>query len=519
MKLVFTASIFSFACLSAGIIRGQAGGLDNSFGNGGVVTTDLSGVQNYGHASVLQPDGRILVVGVSYGPVDTTFTVLRYESDGALDPTFGTGGAVQLNFNGSEAQGLDIALQADGRIVVGGIATGVNYDFGIARLMPDGSLDPSFDGDGYLITNAGPWSDSMCSLLVQTDGRILIAGISFSPNAGPWAIMRFEADGSPDPTFGIGGIVTEPADTATVTLPTAMALQSDGKILLAGRQGSAGTEDFGITRRNTDGSPDLSFGTNGWAIWDINSTNDQPGSIVVQPDGKIIVCGASGISAPPWNWSMTLLRCNADGTLDNSFGQGGITSVYGGSELLPIARCALQFDGRIVVSSFIRTMGGNDMLKLYRCTSNGLLDPSFDLDGSLISDPTSSSEWAYDVLIQPDQKIVVAGLSGADIMVLRYLNDLDIGVAEFAMDAGTALVYPNPINAASSFTYTLTKEESLTLQVFDATGRVARSLFSNAKRPPGEHRETLDLSGLAAANYTVVLSSAEGSVSVKVVKE
>ena len=159
------------------------------------------------------------------------------------------------------------------------------------------------------------------------------------------------------------------------------------------------------------------------------------------------------------------------------------------------------------------------MLKLYRCTSNGLLDPSFDLDGSLISDPTSSSEWAYDVLIQPDQKIVVAGLSGADIMVLRYLNDLDIGVAEFAMDAGTALVYPNPINAASSFTYTLTKEESLTLQVFDATGRVARSLFSNAKRPPGEHRETLDLSGLAAANYTVVLSSAEGSVSVKVVKE
>ena len=517
MKLLYATLVLSAGFLVHNILYAQAGTLDNTFGTGGMVTTDIDLVQNYGYASVLQPDGRILVVGGSYGPVDTTFTVLRYESDGALDPTFGTGGIVQLNFNGLEAQGLEIALQSDGRIVVGGIATGVNYDFGLARLMPDGSLDPSFDGDGYLITNAGPSLDFLVSVLVQPDGRILIAGISFHPGANPWAIMRFNADGSPDATFGVGGIASEPADTATTTLPTAMALQPDGKILMTGRQGSAGTEDFGLTRRNADGSPDLSFGVNGWAIWDINSTNDQPGSILVQADGRIVLSGVAAINTSPFDWGVTLLRCNSDGSLDGTFGIGGITTGYVDSDYLPVVSSAFQADGKIVTAAFFND-GGNWKVLVQRYTAAGSPDPTFDLDGSVITDPTVSSEWAYDVLIQPDQKIVVTGFSGPDIMLLRYLNDADVGVADLSGGTSAAWVHPNPVGDHSTFSYDLRQAGLFTLIAVDASGRTVRRFFDAQPRTQGPHDEQLDLQGLAAGTYILLLRSAEGTTSMKVLK-
>lgn len=518
MKLIHATLVLSANFLLNNTVEAQAGALDPSFGNGGIVTTDVDQVQNYGYGSVMQPDGRILMVGGTYGPVDTVFTVVRYASDGALDPTFGAGGIVQLDFNGSEAQGLEIALQTDGRIVVGGIATGTNYDFGLARLMPDGSLDPSFDGDGYLITSAGPSYEFLAGLLVQPDGRILIAGISFSANNNPWAIMRFQADGSLDTTFGNNGIASEPADTATTTFPTALALQPDGKILLAGRQGSAGTEDFGLTRRNANGSPDLSFGNNGWAIWDINATNDQPGSLLVQGDGKILVVGTSNMNSPPFDWTETLLRCDANGSLDPSFGQGGIVTNYVASDYLPSVKSAFQQDGKIVTAAQFNDAGSFKIF-VQRYTTGGALDPTFDLDGSVITIADPSYNFANDVLIQPDQKILITGSTGSDILLLRYLNDIDIGVVEFTANESTMLMHPNPVSDFTMLDYTIEEEGSLSLRLLDLHGREVRTIFSNEERPAGEHRETLDLSDLSAGSYVLVLSSAVGGVSVKVLKE
>lgn len=507
-------TLLGFAVLDAGA---QAGSLDPTFGSSGIVTTDVDQVQNYGYGSVMQPDGKIVVVGGSYGPVDTVFTVLRYAGDGALDPTFGAGGIVQLNFNGLEAQGLEIALQTDGRIVVGGIATGTNYDFGLARLMPDGSLDSSFDGDGYMITNAGPSYDLICSVLVQPDGRILIAGIAFSPGANSWAIMRFEADGSPDTTFGTNGIASEPADTATTTLPTAMALQPDGKILMAGRQGSAGTEDFGLTRRNADGTPDLSFGNNGWAIWDINSTIDQPGSLLIQPDGKIILCGVSTMNIAPFDWGVTLLRCDSDGSLDNGFGLGGIVTNPIAADYIPSVKSAFQQDGKIVTVAQFNDSGVYKII-LQRHTPTGGLDPTFDLDGSVITVANSQYNFANDVLVQPDQRILVTGSSGLDILLLRYLNDIDIGVAEFNEGTAAPTVFPNPVGDHTSFSYDLSSDEHVSLTALDGAGRTVCRFLADPVRSQGHHMEELDLSGLAAGQYTLVLSNGKGATSVRVQK-
>jgi uncharacterized delta-60 repeat protein len=212
------------------------GRLDASFGSNGVATTDFGGGQSeYVKAIALQPDGKIVAAGLadpSVGVIE--FAVARYLPNGAPDVTFGGDGRL-TTFVGDGYSANAIALQSDGKIVVGGGDIGVNLHFALVRYLPNGTLDPTFDGDGQLIADLGG-AENLTGVAVQPDGRIVAAGWhdSFETSVRYFAVARFLTNGAFDTTFGGSGWVTTAVSTGDYSLAHGVLLQPNGKIVAAG---------------------------------------------------------------------------------------------------------------------------------------------------------------------------------------------------------------------------------------------------------------------------------------------
>src|SRR3990172_6011894 len=229
---------------------------------------------------------------------------------GSPDPTFGVNGIVTTDFdNGSNDVGNAIALQPDGKIVVAGYG-GQFIGFTLARYNSDGSLDTTFDGDGKVAADFGsPYKAGLAALALQPDGKIIVAGQSSNGSNNDFTLVRYNNDGSPDVSFGANGKVTTDFGNSD-DFCYAVALQPDGKIVMAGRSSNGNDFDFALARYNSDCSLDDAFGEAGKVIADFGA--DWGSAVVIQPDGRILV------SAGP-----TLARYNSDGSLDTTFGQGG----------------------------------------------------------------------------------------------------------------------------------------------------------------------------------------------------
>jgi uncharacterized delta-60 repeat protein len=274
------------------------GRLDRSFGDAGIVVTDVSpGASDVLHEVVLQPDGRIVVAGdtPAGGLGDTKFVIARYLPDGRLDPTFGPNGIVTTDLG----QGIDsprgLLLQPDGRLVaVGNGGTG-RYPVAL-RYLPDGSLDPAF-GRGGRATMAGPMAGAMAAAL-QSDGRIVVAGTADGMNPA-LAVARLLADGTPDTSFGEDGqVVTEVGWQAN---GDAVIVQSDGRIAVAGTADigrQRGQFAFLVARYEPDGALDRSFGRDGVATTDFTSGTDQATALAVDASGHLVAGGVSGFTPP-----------------------------------------------------------------------------------------------------------------------------------------------------------------------------------------------------------------------------
>ncbi len=282
------------------------GNLDTSFGSGGKVTTDMGGNKNdFGSALALQPDGKLVAAGYSDS---FNFALVRYLADGNLDTSFGSDGKVTTNF-GANGAGKALVLQPDGFIVVAGYSNG---DFALARYLADGSLDPSFGTGGSVTTDFGS-DDEGKSVALQPDGRIVVAGYS----NGNFALARYLADGSLDPSFGNGGIVT--TDFGAGDVGQSVTLQPDGRIVVAGYSYIGyGNDDIALARYLADGSLDPSFGTGGIVTTDFGS-DDEGKSVALQPDGRIVVAGIRADSNSH-NPDFALVRYRTDGLLESHFG-------------------------------------------------------------------------------------------------------------------------------------------------------------------------------------------------------
>ena len=264
-----------------------SGSLDSSFGSDGKVITVFGTSNESANSIAIQSNGKIVVAGSSSNGTNNEFTVTRYNTDGSLDSSFDSDGKVTTTI-GSNADAFSVAIQSDGKIVLAGNAIiGGRDEIAVARYNTDGSLDSSFDSDGKVTTTIGE-ADYAASVVVQSDGKIVVAGSSATGGDSNFALIRFNTDGSLDSSF----------DPAVTPIGSAndeaysVAIQSNGKIVVAGYSDNGAQRVFAVARYNTDGSLDSSFDSDGKVTTAIGS-GDFAFSAAIQSDGKIVVVGSS----------------------------------------------------------------------------------------------------------------------------------------------------------------------------------------------------------------------------------
>ena len=285
------------------IYQEAKGILDDSFGNGrGYVTQSISFDDDYGQTLVIQPYVKILLGGSCVnGLIDLDFCIARFNSDGTLDTTFETSGNVIQPSVSSSDNGQSLAIQPDGKILLGGVCDiGSNKeinDFCIARFNSDGTLDTTFGSSGKVIQNIGSfYGDLGYSLAIQPDGKILLGGNCDNGRNHDFCIARFNSNGTLDTTFGSIGEVIQPVGSAG-DYGYSLAIQPDGKILLGGNCDDGDNINFCIARFNSNGTLDNSFGTGGKVIPHIGSFVNFGYSLAIQLDGKILLGGScQGVS-------------------------------------------------------------------------------------------------------------------------------------------------------------------------------------------------------------------------------
>jgi uncharacterized delta-60 repeat protein len=274
-----------------------------------------TGARLWTQAVALQADGKILVAGLTYGP--SRFVLKRFRASGTPDPSFGTGGEVALALG--ESSGADgIAVQPDGKIVAVGYATtGTATGFAVARLRPDGTLDSAFGTGGVTRTPIGLGGVAE-AVALQPDGKVVVAGASY-PASGfsRVAVARYDANGSLDPSFGSGGVVTTPAVGPYDAQARALALQRDGKIVVAGYDSGRG---LALDRYTASGELDSAFGSGGHVLTELGWYSEANG-VAVQPDGKIVAAGRAPAGAVS---GFVVARYEPDGSSDVTFGRHGV---------------------------------------------------------------------------------------------------------------------------------------------------------------------------------------------------
>ena len=402
--------------------NGAPADLDVTFNGTGVATLEIGSGNAFGRTVATQQDGKILVGGYSSNGSNFDFTVIRFNQDGSLDNTFGTNGIVVTPVGTGDEYGLCIAIQADGKILLAGYSgNSGNEDIALVRYNVNGTLDTSFDSDGKVLTPIGAGTDAAWSLTIQQDGKILLGGWSNDGSQDNFALVRYNTDGSLDANFDGDGKVVTPVGRGGSS-GRGVAVQSDGKIVLAGIASNGGNADFAVVRYNNNGSLDTGFANNGKAITAVGNSTDYAYSVAIQADGKIVVAGYSYSGS---NADFAIVRYNPNGTIDTGFDGDGkvIASIGSGNDYA--LKVAVQTDGKLVVVGSA-AIGSSSDIAVVRLNPDGSFDSTFSDDGKLTTlvSPTSDASW--DVVVEPNGRILVAGWSqiGAryDFTLLRYVG-------------------------------------------------------------------------------------------------
>jgi len=318
----------------------RTGAMNGAFGTGGIAIHDLATTQGDAlRALVRMPDGRYVGCGQFFntGGSATDFAAARFMSDGSLDATFDGVGYVVTPFALSGAGGSlydqcnAVAVQADGSVVSAGYTSEAGPPHvGVTRHTASGQLDTSFGTGGRLDINAGATSNGSSearAVLIQPDGKILIAGYATGQFNDEFLVMRLDTDGSLDDGFGSLGVARTGVGTGE-DIANAMVLQPDGRIVLAGSAVAAdGRRDFALVRYLADGSLDASFGTGGIVTTPVGPGDDIARSLVRMPWGRLVAGGSARISTSAGGTDLALVAYNADGTLDRYFGDLGTRRV------------------------------------------------------------------------------------------------------------------------------------------------------------------------------------------------
>jgi uncharacterized delta-60 repeat protein len=412
-----TGSIRLFALVSAMLLVLAAPATSSR--TGASFDPSLASV-DVGHSAVVQRDGKIVVAGISRRGHQSEFALARYRASGKLDFSFARGGLL-LTDVGREASGLaTLAEQVDGKLIVaGGVyvdVSGYRGAFAVSRYTRRGALDTTFGRGGTVLTafrkpRPGKFSIAyVFGVALQPDGRIVVAGITTNVHVTRVALARYTRTGTLDPTFGKRGKVEIESGSLRGMGLRALALQRDGKIVVAGHKNVQGGSHFTIARFTSRGAIDRSFGNDGR----VTTVHGYSSAVAIQSDGKIVAAGQVEVAGS--GSQLGLARYLPSGLPDPSFGTDGTVLTDFALESFSSPEIVIQPDGRIIVAC---SLDGPRRFGLGRYALDGTLDPTFG-EGGKVRTRFRAGSAARAVALQRDGKIVAAGSAGGDFAVARY---------------------------------------------------------------------------------------------------
>ena len=415
----------------------RAGDVDSSFGSGGRIVVDFGAGSESAEALAVQPDGKVVVAGSA----DGSLAVARYNADGSPDVVFGSGGSVRTGAATSSGGSRAMAIGADGGIVVAGTAVatggaapgGASLAVVVVRYRPDGTPDGSFGVNGTAIIDVSSWNDLPTDVLVQPDGKVLVAGYStaleLTKPQGGYFLLRLGADGSRDEGFG-GGLVFGAVPHMTISRPEGLALQGDGRIILgvyaSGDEPDPYTNFATVVRYDANGALDGSFAA-------APVPRVTPVGVAVGADGRVLLAG-TGVDADDGDFDLSMRRYQPNGGADEQFGAGGgsLTNFARGRSASGSGRVvnsddtarasAVAPDGSIVVLSDVILGRDGEQIGLARFAPDGSLDRAFG-DGGKVLGRFGTSPSPVDVAVGPDGDVLVmarVGVTDWAYQVARY---------------------------------------------------------------------------------------------------
>ncbi len=414
MKSLFT---FVICFLLSSTIYCQSPWLDNSFNGNGIVIDSVKNHSLSTNSMNLQSNGDLILAGANGSLITgiTNFGITRLNSFGLIDTTFGTSGRVSISMGTGTSLAYTSELQTDGKIVVAGTSyNGNDFDYALVRLNIDGSIDTLFDFDGKVITSLSVNDDLPTCIAIQPDGKIIVAGYTTDGSHTGTSMARYLTDGSLDTTFNGTGIVLSNY-LSLYEKPASIALNQFGQIILAGGKTTVGSiGEIQLLRYNSNGSIDLSFGILGEVNTDIGTEDDAASAIVIQPDNKIVIAGSGDNFSPITNitaYDFIFARYLPNGDLDTTFGVGGKQAIAIGNYNDIATSIALDSNLNIVSAGYSNNSSNfqDYDFALVRLTADGNLDSSFAYNGKLTTPILAADDLSYCSLIQPDGKIISAG--------------------------------------------------------------------------------------------------------------
>jgi uncharacterized delta-60 repeat protein len=497
------------------------GVLDNSWGGDGRIDIAGGAGNDYLYNAVVLPDGRILVCGTSYNGQTDDLGYALFTPDGRLDKSFGTMGISTVHsdegfltmYNGS-------LVQPDGKIVnAGEVINYPVYKIALTRLTNDGTPDPMFGDNGMVTTAFADGDDGAYASALQSDGKIVITGYSLKGSEYDGIVMRYQSNGSVDSTFGIDGIVR--VTVGGNVFGEQIALRPDGRIVVAGRTAAGSNNNLLLMQFNHDGSIDNSFGTNGLTITAFSSGDDGAYAMQLQNDGKIVV---GGFVHPGSTYDAIVARFTADGKLDAGFGTNGRVNIANdaGKEEL-IGSLAIQADGKILASGYSGYFVGSGMDEstpvLVRLNADGSFDNSFGTNGRVVSALDGDYYGMAKLAIQPDGQIIAALPTilnnQIDFAPIRLQSGLQLGVEAPEFHNTTPHLYRDAVTGNCTLEYESAEGATMAISLIDMQGKTALVIQPKSAVEQGTHTVSFNTGALPRGAYILRMNNGRDNIDMK----
>ena len=465
MKATLTCIILVLLALCGSVSAQTTGTLDPTFNGTGKVVYDRDNMDLYQDVKV-QPDGRIVTVGTSYNPSwAAVIEVTRYNTDGSFDASFGTGGHYNYS-TGVETGANKCIIKNNGKILICGYTTDyATYSMVIIQLNANGTPDATFGTQGVVITQTNSGEKNAFSMALQGDGKILLAGYAVNSDyRNAPVVLRFSSAGVLDTSFGTNGVATVPVTEIDNDF-AAVSVQSDGKIVAAGHI-SNGMSWFSllVARFDQNGILDPGYGTAGVVNLNIGNVDDEFFDMVLTGNDQAILTGFV-VSQADLSYHLLLMKLTNGGYPSISFGLDGYTT-WGDVPYTFGDAMVLQPDGKILVAGCTGALApGNNDWALWRFEANGNIDNTFGTNGVVTTEFSGNADEALGIALSQD-KIVIAGktrnaANKLDFAVARYMNDVNVSVSvPESADLQKFSVSPNPVQRNGNVSMTYKLNEA-----------------------------------------------------------